>query len=60
MIENIQEWDSLGVRPLRGWEDDVNMVLKEVCYEDVEWTELVEDVLHRLAFVNTEANFWIL
>jgi hypothetical protein len=31
-------------RPLRRWKDNINMVLREVGYEDVEWIELAEDM----------------
>lgn len=33
------------------WDDSTNMVLREVGFEDVEWIELAEKMLHLLAFV---------
>ena len=30
-------------RPKRSWDDNINTDLKEICWEDVDWTDIFQD-----------------
>jgi hypothetical protein len=43
-------------RPRRTWVDNINMYLREIVWDGMEWIDLVEDRDHWRALVNTVMN----
>jgi hypothetical protein len=46
-------------RPRRGWEDNINMDLREIEFGDVDWIDLAQDRDKWRALVNTVMNLRI-
>ena len=46
-------------RPRRRWEDNINMYLKEIVSEDVDWIYLAQDRAKWRALVNAVMKLWI-
>jgi hypothetical protein len=47
-------------KPRRGWEDDINMILKKYKWEDVDWIHLARERGKCQAVVNTVMNLRVL
>jgi hypothetical protein len=53
------ETRALGI-PLRGWEDNIRMNVREVGWEGVEWIHLAQDRDHWRDLVNTIINHQVM
>jgi hypothetical protein len=40
------------------WEDNINMDLKEIKFEDVDWVHVVQDRVQWQTLTNTVMNLW--
>jgi hypothetical protein len=52
-----------GKRPVgrlrRRWEDNVNMDLREIWIDGVNWIQLAQDIVQWRSCVNTVMNLWV-
>jgi hypothetical protein len=46
-------------RPRCRWEDNINMDLREIGIDGVNWIELAQDRVQWWAFVNMVINLWV-
>jgi hypothetical protein len=58
LVERSEGKRPLG-RPRRRWEDNINMDLREIGIEGVNWIQLAQDMFQWRTFVNTIMNLRI-
>jgi hypothetical protein len=47
-------------RPRRRWEDNIEMYLREIGWDVMDWIQLVQDRDQWKVLVKTAMNFWVL